>query len=401
MHHASRFTAVFRTALLASCLLLLGVAGSAHAQGPAPSCEITGPTSVLVGEPFTLCGIEGEGLTYTWQDSEGNDINHDRCLDFPNGLPAPGSYDYEFIISQGPDFLKCPITIVVRELPPPPDGRCWLTGGGLKVTDGLGSKHSFGGNINPACSPTAGEGGNWNDVNHTVGLHFSGRAIEVLRCGNVEGIPEGSESPVTPVNFIEFTGTGWVKGVAGNHASYDNVYFFGHYEDREEPGSNGQPDPQYRDRYFLHVYTDPTDPAGTTVMLVDGDGDPTTMDPITIDDGNLQMHFQPCDPEVVTGSLRQQIRNAETGSLPTELSFSATNPASQKSVLRFSMPIDGNVSVKIFDVAGRQVADLGTGYVTAGSHSVDWNVRGVARGLYFARLVVNDQVRTQQIVVSR
>jgi hypothetical protein len=55
----------------------------------------------------------------------------------------------------------------------------------------------------------------------------------------------------------------------------------------------------------------------------------------------------------------------------------------------------------VFDVAGRQVANLGAGYVTAGSHTMEWNVRGVSRGLYFARLVVNGQVRTQQIVVSR
>jgi hypothetical protein len=399
MRHAARRSSVFRNTLLASFLLIAGVAGSALAQGPAPSCDITGPTSVLVGEPFTLCGIEGEGLTYTWMDADENVLNHDRCLDFPNGLPAPGSYDFEFTISQGEDFLKCPVTIVVRELPKP-EGRCWLTGGGLKVTDGSGDEHSFGGNINPACSPTAGEGGNWNDVNHTDGLHFSGRAIDVLRCGNVEGIPPGSQSPVTPVNFIEFTGTGWVKGVAGNDASYDLVYFWGHYEDREEPGSHGQPDPLYRDRYFLHVYTNPADPAGSTVMLVDADGDPATMDPIAVDDGNLQMHFKPCDPSAVTSSLRPSLRT-EGAVLPTELSFSATNPATERSILRFSMPIDGGVSLRVFDVAGRQVADLGAGYVTAGSHTMEWNVRGVARGLYFARLVVNGQVRTQQIVVSR
>ena len=398
MHHAPRSTSVFRHALLASCLALAAFAGSALAQGPAPSCEITGPTSVLVGEPFTLCGIEGEGLTYSWYDADENLLTHDRCLEFPNGLPAPGSYDFEYVITLGPDFLKCPFTIVVRE-EEKPEGRCWLTGGGLKGTDGFGHLNSFGGNINPGCSPTAGDGGNWNDVNHTAGLHFSGRAVEVVRCGNVEGIPPGSESPVTPVNFIEFTGTGWVKGVAGNEADYPLVYFWGHYEDREEPGSGGQPDPLYRDRYFLHVYTNPADPNGSTVMLVDQDADPTTMDPIVVDHGNLQMHFKPCDPAAVTGNLRPALRGEGTV-LPAELSFSATNPASEKSVLRFSLPVDGTVSLKIFDVAGRQVADLGSGYVTAGSHSMDWNVRGVARGLYFARLVINDVVRTRQIVVS-
>jgi hypothetical protein len=402
MHHASRRTSVFRASLVASCLLLVGIAGSAFAQGPAPSCELTGlPDNLQVGQAFTLCGIDGAGLTYSWYDSDDNLLTHDRCLEFPNGLPAPGTYDFEFVISQGPDFLKCPFSITVREVPPPPQGACWLTGGGLKGHDAFGHEHSYGGNINPGCSPTAGDGGNWNDVNHTIGLHFQGRAIQVVRCGNVEGIPPGSESPVTPVNFIEFTGTGWVKGVQGNPTNIPNVYFWGHYEDREEPGSNGQPNLLYHDRYFLHVYTDPTDPAGSTVMLVDQDGDPNTVDPVIVDKGNLQMHYNPCEQKdvVVTGSLRPSIRT-EGNTLPAELSFSATNPATQASVLRFSMPEDGVVSMKIFDVAGRQVADLGGGYVTAGVHSIDWDVRGIARGLYFARFAVNDQVRTRTIVVG-
>jgi len=85
----------------------------------------------------------------------------------------------------------------------------------------------------------------------------------------------------------------------------------------------------------------------------------------------------------------------------TELSFSATNPAALTSVLRFSLPAGGDVSLKIFDVAGREVADLGAGFMTAGTHSLEWNVRGVAKGLYFARLAVNGQVRTAQIAVTQ
>jgi hypothetical protein len=87
--------------------------------------------------------------------------------------------------------------------------------------------------------------------------------------------------------------------------------------------------------------------------------------------------------------------------VPAELSFSATNPASQSSVLRFALPADGDVSLKIFDVAGRQIADIGGGFMPAGSHTMDWNVAGVARGLYFARLSFNGEIRTQQIVVTR
>ena len=60
-------------------------------------------------------------------------------------------------------------------------------------------------------------------------------------------------------------------------------------------GSKGANDGADVDRYFLHVFTDPSDPAGSTVLLVDVDGDPTTVDPVTITGGNMQMHASSCD----------------------------------------------------------------------------------------------------------
>lgn len=188
---------------------------------------------------------------------------------------------------------------------------CWLTGGGVKFSpitnsrlaefvdgNGHGPVHSFGGNVNPGCSPVAGEGGQWNHIAHDLKLHFQGTAIEVVRCGNIAGIPEGSESPVTPFNFIEFEGTGTLKGIKGNKADFGQVYFFARAEDRNEPGNenaNGTNGGSTVDHYFLNVYSNPADPAGTSLLLVDVDGNAATIDPITITGGNLQLHISSCD----------------------------------------------------------------------------------------------------------
>src|SRR4051812_22789285 len=42
-------------------------------------------------------------------------------------------------------------------------GGCWLTGGGT-IGAGKTPAHSFGGNVFPGCSSTAGQGGQWTDV---------------------------------------------------------------------------------------------------------------------------------------------------------------------------------------------------------------------------------------------
>jgi len=175
--------------------------------------------------------------------------------------------------------------------------RCWLTGGGTKFniyTGGYVAEHgpqvNFGGNVNPGCNTDSGEGGQWNHVDHGRKLHFQGTAIEVVGCGNVDGIPPGSESPPTPFNFIEYQGTGTLRGITGNKNDFGTVCFFARAEDRNEPGSNGQTDGNLKDRYFLEV----TDCGGNTLLFLDEDGDPSTVNPVTITGGNLQIHVSSC-----------------------------------------------------------------------------------------------------------
>jgi hypothetical protein len=149
---------------------------------------------------------------------------------------------------------------------------------------------SFGGNVNPGCNTDSGEGGQWNHVDHRNKLHFQGTAIQVVACGNVDGIPPGSSSSPTPFNFIEFAGTGTLKGITGNKVDFGTVCFSARAEDRNEPGSSGQRDGALKDRYFLEA----TDCAGTTLLFLDANEDPAPADPVTITDGNLQIHVSSC-----------------------------------------------------------------------------------------------------------
>jgi len=182
-------------------------------------------------------------------------------------------------------------------------GACWFTGGGAK-TDPMvdipvaqkGKWISFGGNVNPGCSPTAGDGGNWYHIDRLANVHFQGRAIQVLNCGNVTPPPPpGSTSPVTPFNYIEWTGVGTLKGIQGNKLGTIPVYFNARTEDRNEPGSKDSNAGSGIDRYYLHVYSDPADPAGSTLLLVNGDANPLNVVPVEIDHGNFQLHISSCD----------------------------------------------------------------------------------------------------------
>jgi len=167
--------------------------------------------------------------------------------------------------------------------PPPPNTNsagCWLTGGGT-IKSGKGKPvFSFGGVVNPGCSPTAAGGGNWNVIAHQAKLHFKGLIIEVVDCGNVPGVRPGSKSPKTPFNFIEFQGTGVLSGIGGNKVDYGAVSFFAHAEDLGEPGHR-------TDRLYLRVY----DGTGNTLLLISGEtANPLDVSPVAISTGNLQIH---------------------------------------------------------------------------------------------------------------
>ena len=77
------------------------------------------------------------------------------------------------------------------------------------------------------------------------------------------------------------------------------------------------------------------------------------------------------------------------------------NPALSGVLLRYSLPRDQEVSLAAYDVAGRKLAQLVSGRVAAGEHSVNWNFtdqRGapIAAGYYIVKLRVGDRVMTQR-----
>jgi hypothetical protein len=331
--------------------------------------------------------------------------------------PASGSFDFCTTTS---DFEITSDFVIAS--PSCTAGRCWLTGGGAKFstitnTDlGQVTKKNkvwnWGGNVNPGCNTDAGQGGQWNTIADDQKLHFHGVAMHVVRCGNVDGIPPGSTSPKTPFNFIEWEGTGTLKGIKGNKVDYGTVYFWARAEDRNEPGSNGQRDGAGKDRYFLNVFTNQSDPVGTSVMLVDMDGNPATVDPIIITDVNMQIHVSSCDgPDFVTltAAAPPSAIMAPSTDAPAALWFAAPSPSPARggnALLRYSVPKSADVSLTVYDVSGRAVRTLANGRVGAGAHNVPWDLRDtggspVEGGMYFMRLRVDGQVLTQRLAVVR
>ncbi|MEW6511447.1 MAG: T9SS type A sorting domain-containing protein [Bacteroidota bacterium] len=62
------------------------------------------------------------------------------------------------------------------------------------------------------------------------------------------------------------------------------------------------------------------------------------------------------------------------------------NPFNPATVIRYQMPVSDRVTLKVFDILGREIITLLDGQQPAGYHEVLWNATGIASGVYFCRM---------------
>jgi len=88
-----------------------------------------------------------------------------------------------------------------------------------------------------------------------------------------------------------------------------------------------------------------------------------------------------------TAAFQKIANDALKTQLPTvfRVSQNHPNPFNPTTHFRFDLPEPSNVSLIIYDILGRQVAELVSGEYEAGYHSVTWNASSFASGVYLAR----------------
>ncbi len=108
------------------------------------------------------------------------------------------------------------------------------------------------------------------------------------------------------------------------------------------------------------------------------------------------------NPDVATG-LQEPGNN-----LPSRFEFSITpNVVNSRNVsIRFALPKDDHVKIKVYDITGRMVKVLMDGMVKAGYHDLKWNLRSstgsmVRRGVYFIKVETTSEKRIQKVIFLR
>ena len=77
------------------------------------------------------------------------------------------------------------------------------------------------------------------------------------------------------------------------------------------------------------------------------------------------------------------------------------NPFNPSTKINFSIPKQGLVSLKIYDVLGKEIMTLINEQKTAGSYEVDFNGINLASGAYFYRLESSEFVDIKRMILIK
>jgi len=84
-----------------------------------------------------------------------------------------------------------------------------------------------------------------------------------------------------------------------------------------------------------------------------------------------------------------------------KLSQNYPNPFNPVTKINYSLPKSGFVTMKVYDMLGREVVNLISENKTAGNYSVDFNASNLTSGVYFYRLESNGFVDTKKMMLVK
>ncbi len=119
-----------------------------------------------------------------------------------------------------------------------------------------------------------------------------------------------------------------------------------------------------------------------------------SLDPAQIEDG-AGLIYETDGMTALTAAI--------TAEIPKEYYLAANfpNPFNAVTRLSFGLPADSRVSIKVFDLAGRNVETLVNGQLKAGIHTTSWNAEGFTSGIYLVKMETPTFSTTRKVTLVK
>jgi hypothetical protein len=82
------------------------------------------------------------------------------------------------------------------------------------------------------------------------------------------------------------------------------------------------------------------------------------------------------------------------------------NPFNPITVINYKLPVNSHITIKVFDLMGREVVTLADEYKSAGDYNINWIADGISSGTYFCRMQINSSdersiIRTIKMILLK
>lgn len=115
----------------------------------------------------------------------------------------------------------------------------------------------------------------------------------------------------------------------------------------------------------------------------------------TDENGNTSMFSDP----VIISSVDSKNQDLKPDTY--ELSQNHPNPFNPTTRITYSIPSESYVSLKVFDVIGREVVELVNEEKSIGNYAVEFNASDLTSGIYFYRIQAGNFVKTKKMVLMK
>lgn len=121
---------------------------------------------------------------------------------------------------------------------------------------------------------------------------------------------------------------------------------------------------------------------------------------------NEEVEFALSDIQKDNVTLEKQniiLRNfkGENISVVFELEQNYPNPFNPNTIIRYQLPKDGIVILKVYDILGSEVTTLVNEHKTAGRYEVVFNASHLASGVYIYKIQAGDYVSSKKMVLVK
>jgi uncharacterized protein (DUF362 family) len=89
--------------------------------------------------------------------------------------------------------------------------------------------------------------------------------------------------------------------------------------------------------------------------------------------------------------------------IPTEIQLlqNYPNPFNPSTIIRFYLPVSENVTVKVFNIMGKEIETLMNGKVQAGQHELHWSPNNLASGVYIYSLQAGNFFDSKKMIYQK